>query len=406
MSSFLGSVAALVCQVCRRLSLRYMMAPMDIQLSRRHDDPRLVEDLNELIAKLSIPLPFALETPWDLTPGLLLGILESILQERLPIPPVVRASRDFTNKVQAMKIFLGVFENDILGGEDVGLSDIDPRRLASGEEEEVEFVGELLCWLGRQRGILAGSSHKDDLPPILPARTTHPRAASPSTHSTVTSGAQSNLSMMPTMVADTDTTIESVASEALPPLAHPELPQLSVLPNLAASTGSSSRRSQPRCIHEVEDPSFILDADFHLDASAAESSVCHCTSGDEEDDLPPTPKTPLPFRTDGWIRKVDENAELQFYYQRRSPPSASTSTGGRRLKSYSGLSASPSHPHSCSANGSGPRRIITPHNAPSEYTLALLNERARLLDELARVKGSPPVAQPRTSSGSVYVPQL
>ncbi|RPD62704.1 hypothetical protein L227DRAFT_573233 [Lentinus tigrinus ALCF2SS1-6] len=368
------------------------MLSRDLQRSRVHEDPRLVDNLNELIRKLSIPLPFALETPWDLTPGLLLGILESILQQRLPIPPVVRASRDFANKVQAMKIFLGVFENDILGGEDVGLSDVDPRRLATGEEDEVEFIGELLCLLGRQRGILAGPSHEDDLPPILPSRARQ-RAPSPSTHSTVTSGAHSNLSMMPTTLADTDTTIESVASEPLAPLAHPELPQLPTLPNLASSTGSSSRRTQPRCIHEVEDPSFAIDAVLDFDTSAAESSFCHCTSADEEDDLPPTPKTPLPFRTNGWIHRADENAELQFYYQRRSPPSASLSTGGRRVKSYSGLSASPSHPQSHSADSSGARRIITPHNAPTEYTLALLNERARLLDELAKVKGSPPVVQ-------------
>ncbi|RDX50361.1 hypothetical protein OH76DRAFT_1437700 [Lentinus brumalis] len=317
-------------------------------------DRHLVDNLNELLTKLSIPLPFALETPSDLTPGLLLGILESILQQRLPIDPVVRASRDFANKVQAMKIFLGVFENDILGGEDVGLSDIDPRRLAAGEEDEVEFVGELLCWLGRRRGILAGRSHEDELPPVLPVRV-HRHAASPSTHSTITSGAHSNLSMLPSMLADTDTTIESLTSEPLAPLVHPELPELPTLSHLASSAGRSSRRSQPRCIHEVEDPSFVIDEVLELDASA-ETSVCHCASADEGDDLPPTPTIPIPVRYNGWIHKADENAELHH-----------------------------------SADGSGARRIITPHNAPTEYTLALLNERARLLDELVRVKGSRPV---------------
>ena len=114
----------------------------------------LVDDLNELVNRVGITLQ--IETPWDLTPGLLLGILESILGSRLPLSPATRASRDFPHKVQAMKIFLGVFESDVLGGEDVGLSDIDPRRLASGEDEEVEFIGELLCWLGRRKGILPG----------------------------------------------------------------------------------------------------------------------------------------------------------------------------------------------------------------------------------------------------------
>jgi hypothetical protein len=37
---------------------------------------------------------------------------------------------------------------------DVGLSDVDPRALARGEERETVFVGELLCWLGQKSGIL------------------------------------------------------------------------------------------------------------------------------------------------------------------------------------------------------------------------------------------------------------
>lgn len=356
----------------------------------QHHTLRLVESLNELVAQLHIQLPFALETPYDLTPGLLLGILESILESRLPISPEIRASRDFASKVQAMKVFLGVLEHDVLGGKDVGLSDVDPRRLAGGEEEELEFIGELLCWFGRQRGILAGPSRATDLPPTLPAHTRRP--ASPSTHSTVTSGALSNLSMMRTTLAETDTTIESLASEPLAPLAHPELPELPSLPQVSATSGSSSRgnttRRPPRCIHELEEPSLVFDPDG--EASIA-TSVCHCSYDDEDDgdDLPPTPKTPLPVRHHGWIHKANESAELHVFSQRRSPHSA-PSSAGRRVKSYSGLSASPSNPLalSASSSSSGSRRIITPHNAPTEYTLALLNERARLLEELAKTKGA------------------
>ena len=194
------------------------------------EGPRsLTDKLNALIVNLSIPLPFALETPSDLTPGLLLGILESLLQSRLPIAPDVRASRDFTNKVQAMKILLGVLETDVMRGEDVGLSDVDPRRLAAGEEVEVEFVGELLCWLGRRNGVCAGPSRGNDPPPALPSRIRR-RPASPSTHSTVTSGTHSNLSMMPTVFDASDTTIHSVASEPLVGLVVTELPHLPPLP--------------------------------------------------------------------------------------------------------------------------------------------------------------------------------
>ena len=368
-----------------------------------HSTPDLVDSLNELIHKLNIPLPFNLETPWDLTPGLLLGILESILQSRLPVSPVIRASSDFTNKVQAMKIFLGVFESDVLRGEDVGLSEVDPRRLAAGEEEEVEFVGELLCWLGRRRGLLAGPSQTGDnhLPSLPP--NTRRRATSPSTHSTVTSGMLSNLSMMHTGVADSDTSMSSFASEQLTSLTQtlPELPSLPPAPTSAlrdSTSSTGSGRRPPRCIHEVEDPSFILGREF--DVSHA-TSVCHCATmdehEDEEDDLPPPAKTPLPFRYDGWIDKVDERSELDFYYERRSPPNAPLSgSTSRRAKSYPGLSASPSQPHPQGQphthSGTALHRIITPHNAPTtEYTLALLNERARLLDELAKIKATPSV---------------
>ncbi|EIW59402.1 uncharacterized protein TRAVEDRAFT_147380 [Trametes versicolor FP-101664 SS1] len=363
-----------------------MSSSRDRSRLRAHDDPELVDDLNDLLDKLDMQLPFTLETTFDLTPSLLLGILESILESRLPITAAIRASRDFASKVQAMKIFLGVFESDVLGGVDVGLSDIDPRRLAAGEEEEVMFVGELLCWLGRQRGILppgAGPSQEDDFPPSLPKQQ---RAMSPSTHSTVTSGIHSNLSMMPTALAETDTTVMSVASEPLPPLAQaalPDLPSLPPVPDHAASaSGSGSLRRQPRCIHEVDDTSFL--ADLSLESS---TSVCHCTTSDAEDDLPATPKSPPPIRRAGWINHADEKSELDFYHRRRAPSSA-PATAARRVHSSPGLTTpAPMRPRE-STLGSTPRRIITSHNAPTQYTLALLNERARLLDELAKLKAA------------------
>ncbi|KAI0632373.1 hypothetical protein C8Q77DRAFT_920276 [Trametes polyzona] len=368
------------------------MAPSrNASLSRTHDDTTLVGNLNELLDKLGMQLPFPLESAFDLTPFLLLGILESILEARLPISAPIRASRDFASKVQAMKIFLGVFESDVLGGKDVGLSDIDPRRLAAGDEEEVVFVGELLCWLERQRGILpadAGPSRQDDSPPVLPLNA-RKRAMSPSTHSTVTSGIHSNLSLGRTALADTDTTVMSVASEALAPLAHAELPDLPSLPlhgpldHHDGPSYSTSLRPQPRCIHEIEDPSFAAD----LSLESEETSVCHCTSSDGEDDLPATPKTPFPTRRTGWINQADEKSELDFYHSRRGPSSA-PSTIGRRVHSHPGFSTAPVTPRSQMSSASSSRRIITPHNAPAQYTLALLNERARLLDELAKLKAA------------------
>ncbi|KAH9889957.1 hypothetical protein C8Q73DRAFT_145814 [Cubamyces lactineus] len=396
--------------------------------SRPHDDLDLVDDLNELMERLGMKLPFPLESPFDLTPSLLLGILESTLEARLPIPPAVRASRDFTSKVQAMKIFLGVFENDVLGGGvDVGLSDVDPRRLAAGDEDEVIFVGELLRWLGRQRGLLppsAGPSHANGpaaVPPTLPLHA-RKRAASPSTQSTVTSGVHSSLSMTRPTLAETDTTDMSVASEPLAPLPHAQLPELpSFRPpddhrmSGRASGGSSGSRSRststtralPRCIHEIEDPSFLVEG-TEPDESLFDgdsTSVCRCAHlsaeaevgdgagpGELGDNLPATPTTPLPVRWSGWIDHADEESELDVFESRRRVPSSHSApaTANRRAVSYSGPSSSASHAarEDERLSASTSRRIVTPHNAPTEYTLALLNERARLLDELAELKAA------------------
>ncbi|KAL7280125.1 hypothetical protein ACG7TL_006542 [Trametes sanguinea] len=371
----------------------------DMSRSRTRDYTDLVESLNELLDRLDMQLPFALETPFDLTPSLLLGVLESILKERLPISPAIRASRDFASKVQAMKIFLGVLENDILGGMDVGLSDVDPRRLASGDEEEVVFVGELLCWLGRRRGILpsgAGpsTSRGDEAPPTLPSHARR-RAISPSTHSTVTSGVHSNLSMARPALAETDTTVMSIGSEPLAPLGHAQLPEIpSFRPSsepVATSLNRSTSSRQPRCIHEVDDPSFLgADPDDSLFEGEG-TSVCHCghtdADVDDGDDLPATPTTPIPVREEGWIDYADEKSEIDFYHSRRASSSA-PSTSGRRAKSYAGLSPSPTGLQGEGSSSSSTKRIITPHNAPTEYTLALLNERARLYEELAQLKAA------------------
>src|SRR5882672_2722486 len=105
------------------------------------DEPTLVFQLNALLTSLRIPIPLISQT--DLTPRLLIAILESILGIRVPI--FERDDDSQTSKVQNIKIFLGILETDILKT-DVGLSHLDPRRLVCGEREEVTFVAELLCW--------------------------------------------------------------------------------------------------------------------------------------------------------------------------------------------------------------------------------------------------------------------
>lgn len=77
-----------------------------------------------------------------------------------------------------MKIVLGVLEDDVLGV-DVGLENVDPRRLAEGKPDEVRYVGEVLCWLGRKTGYLEELSRMDDEKPKMATRpdsTSSPRS--------------------------------------------------------------------------------------------------------------------------------------------------------------------------------------------------------------------------------------
>jgi hypothetical protein len=74
-----------------------------------------------------------------------------ILEFRLTLPKKLSWS-DF-DKVRVMKSFLDVLEIGIIKV-DVGLSGVDPRPLARGEEREAVFVGELLRWPGQKSGIL------------------------------------------------------------------------------------------------------------------------------------------------------------------------------------------------------------------------------------------------------------
>ncbi|KAG8970130.1 hypothetical protein FRC03_011148 [Tulasnella sp. 419] len=83
-------------------------------------DPEDVEDLNDLLECLDIPL--TIHSPTDLTPSLLIAILESILQQRLD--PSVRNATTPTEKIIAMKVFLGVLSDDLLNGVDAEISDI------------------------------------------------------------------------------------------------------------------------------------------------------------------------------------------------------------------------------------------------------------------------------------------
>jgi hypothetical protein len=106
-------------------------------------DGQLDERLNELL--VSIGIPITLQSPFDLTPTLLIAMLESLLRERLPLSDEARRCRTRAGRIEAMKWFLGVLGDDILGRE---LGSVDPRMLAEGGEVEVRIAAEalLLAW--------------------------------------------------------------------------------------------------------------------------------------------------------------------------------------------------------------------------------------------------------------------
>ncbi|KAG2123823.1 hypothetical protein DEU56DRAFT_828867 [Suillus clintonianus] len=389
------------------------------EFSQTFSPPTLIPTLNALLAGLS--LPFGLTSPTDLAPSLLLAILESILESRLPIPAPIRASRSSLAKVEAMKVFLGVLECDVLPpNEDVGLADLDPRRLADGCWEETVFVGELLCWLGRKRGIIEevdsegegevdltasmllcpepsyNLSHITDVP-------RHPRVASPSTRSTATMSAQTDLSMhnAPHMESDT-----SMADSELSD--HTETQSL--------------HDTQPHCIHELEDPSYFHEPNTSNidDSTEGSDSDPDCSTSSLEQ--PPTP-TPQPIRLKGWIGAVDSELEMQAFATNKLNASTPVKDKSQRRRS-SGLfpvtsgnqnNSTPRMPtmsvripasapsartwaDNLSILGTSPSALPSKQKqkqkrtadydycSPTERTVALLNERARLLSELADLR--------------------
>ncbi len=364
----------------------------------------LVPSLNELLRKLHIPFP--LHTPLDLTPSLLLAILESILRQRLPLSESIRVSKDAQSKVQAMKIFIGVLEDDVIG-QDVGLSEVDPRKLAAGEWDEVVFIGELLVWLGKTRGYLplhgpqdtnnsGPTESKESDVQMADVRSNTP---SPSSHSTVTTHNSLNttLSMMRTAAPDSDTSVLSMRPES-PALSDLDL--FEAIPRSLVHSPTPLTRRTPSARREPDGPSFSDlpgQSTFNANVGATDTpkSLCDCPSDIET----LSTKKRAPVRYTGWIEKVDDDMEIQMFESRRRTSNPRTPSSHRQP------AVSPSTPKTPPmdffpepSSTSTPRRpssrtkssIITRHTSPTQYHLALLNERAKLMSELANIKGSRP----------------
>ncbi|KAK0243765.1 hypothetical protein EDD85DRAFT_172630, partial [Armillaria nabsnona] len=239
----------------------------------------LVSQLNELLAALRIPIP--IQHPTDLTPSLLLAILESFLSSRLPLSPSIRQaalSKSLTRhtealnaRVQCMKIFLGVLETDILKNDDMDLSGVDLRKLAAGEDAEVTLVAEALCLVGQQAGLIR--TERDAHSPSTMTATTH-------TSSLLPTGAS---------VTESNTSISNMT-------ATPEL----------------SPRTPPRCIHEVPSPLALSLPLFNEGETSARA----------------------PGRYTGTIGSVDQDLEVESFESSRTPWSRQSHSSSNQSALY------------------------------------------------------------------------
>ena len=351
----------------------------DLNDPHRQSPDVLTATLNALLKGLK--LPFVLESPLDLTPWMLLAVLECITESRLPLTKEVRESRSDLAKVEAMKIFLGVLEADIIKM-DVGLSDVDPRALARGEEHETVFVGELLCWLGQKSGILPlGFKMAAVIPPpkheeavvtvaeevdededvfgkardntISPTASHHRvRATTPSTRSSLTDSAHTTLSMVNASHPETDTSVMTMSfddDQTITPPATPRIP--------AQQPSHCSSHSSPRTARSPEIPETRIGGEDDV-------SYCDCSI-----------KQGIPIQHTGWLQTVDHEEEVRNFLTGHSANTIHRMAYTPKVTSYPGMG----YP------SGGPPRLVTRHTSPSQHRLALLNEKARLLTELANL---------------------
>jgi len=367
------------------------MLKTSIERDSAIDHETLVKQLNTLLTSLHLPIP--LICPTDLTPRLLIAILESLMGVRLPINfnhELKGSRRAHAERVQAMKIFLGVMETDFLQM-DVGLSDLDPRRLADGEWEEVLFIAELLCWVGRRAGLVSASDTTDVTPSQL-----HTQPTSSKPHLSP----KSQLDLDAESLFQTGSTVngmERLSERTFSPFLKEkggdsvtsvytfENPDEGSISDTISDVHSIHHpfTNPPRCIHQVPSPSLLFSIDPQIQHSGRIPSPdrnwsfcdCHPSIANTlpiEHDHPNT-QSLTRIRTTGFIQPVDEGAELASFESSRS-----MSFSSRHGPEYSDQSNCLESPN---------QRMLAVHEQYTR-TVHLLNERARLLTQLADFKNS------------------
>ncbi|KAG6902209.1 hypothetical protein C0995_003041 [Termitomyces sp. Mi166 len=288
----------------------------------------LTRQLNLLLIALGIPIP--LQSPTELTPSLLIAILEALLSVRIRYD--MPSDTPENVNLQNTKIFLGVLETDVLK-RDVGLSNLDPRQLANGGLEECTHVAELLCWIGRRlKYIVSDDPFEMHETPSIPYETHSPSTSITTRASCITS----NFSMHYT--SDYNTSIDSNMLSTPTPKLTPR---------------AASPESRPRCIHEI--PSPTLGSPLSVDNSITTEKGFLGT-------LSPSRRK---VRRSGYISPVDEEMELLSFEHSRSISSQSTCNADHDVDHSFSLAAL---------------------QESTAHTLFLYQQRARLLEEVARLE--------------------
>ncbi|KAH6912467.1 hypothetical protein BKA70DRAFT_1218657 [Coprinopsis sp. MPI-PUGE-AT-0042] len=358
----------------------------------QEEDQELVAQLNDLMEGLHLPI--SIIAPTDLTPSLLIAILESLLGEKIPIPH--RPSMGRTNSLQKVKVFLGVLETDVIQ-QPVGLSDIDPRRLADGGCEEVLFVAEVLVWIGRHVGLLprASSSTRNPKQAARTKPSPTPSEGTSSANSTVrlnrtVSGRFSSPELDTTSVFYAPTTLEfEETSTGIPDGQPPSSPcrdetpssvALSLKPPFESPSIHGDMQLGDSSPHIYEplrgNSSLLFSADTNIRANPQDqSNDLSFLRGSTQESFD-YGSDPIPVRYEGYIEPVDEEFEIASYLEQSQvlSPSASSASGSILGSLSCGDTDEDVKTHA-----------ILAIEEQYHRTLKLLDERARLLRELEEI---------------------
>ena len=270
----------------------------------------------------------------DLTPSLLITIIESITQVSIPIAHAID-QEDENRHIQAIKVFIGVVELDFLQS-DIGLSSLDPRLLAAGAWDEVVFVAEALCWIGEELELIRPvpvvdkGRAQDQVKKQGSSPTLHPvsRVPTPSSSSTITFLPPFSPPPTPTtttLLFSTDMEDRTLQTNITSPLTTS--PSLRQLPNPSASYHKPYKYSdlkpkvKPRSAHLSPSHTAASSCVSHLHSSSHRSTS---TYDIPRGDFSFSHQNPSIRRRTGYNPSVGHQAELSSTF--KCSRSSSTST--------------------------------------------------------------------------------